>query len=70
VKKPKIQDGALRVRVWPVLQNAIETGIDYGWQRAHKHTDKPDIEIIKEQISMAITHEISEAFRIEDGTEQ
>lgn len=56
----------MRARTYDLLVRAIDAGIDYGWNRAHKHTDTPDEGTIKEQISSAIMNEISEYFSFED----
>ena len=63
--RPKIA-GGMRVRAYDVLRRAIEEGIEYGWRRAHKHTDTPDDEAIKEQILTGILNEVSEYFDFDD----
>lgn len=45
-----------------VLEMCIKNGIDWGWARAHKHTDTPGENLIKQEIECAIEHEISEWF--------
>jgi hypothetical protein len=51
--KPKLRN---------VLELAIKNGIDYGWNRAHKHTDTPNENSIKQEIEEAIWHEVYEWF--------
>ncbi len=65
-KKRPVADG-LRVRAYQVLRRAIEEGAEYGWRRAHKHTDAPDEETIKGQIVTGILNEICEYFDFDDG---
>jgi hypothetical protein len=48
-----------------VLELAIKQGIDYGWMRAHKHTDTPDENLIKQEIEEAIWHEVYSWFDME-----
>ena len=48
-----------------VLELAIKNGIDYGWNRAHKHTDTPSEDLIKQEMEEAIWHEIYEWFDME-----
>ena len=36
-----------------LIERALEEGIEKGWNRAHKHTDTPDMEIIKSEIVAA-----------------
>ena len=39
MKKLPITGGKLRVKVWPILTEAIETGATFGLRRAFKHPD-------------------------------
>jgi hypothetical protein len=48
-----------------ILTQAIERGIDYGYHRAHKHTDSPDPSRIIESIETEIWNEIDEVFDFE-----
>ena len=50
----------------PVL--AAEEGVTYGWRRAHKHIDTPDVESIEEQIVTAVLNEICEYFNFDDDS--
>lgn len=52
-----------------VLELAIKQGIDCGWMRAHKHTDKPDENLIKQEIDHEITNAIYEWFDMENGND-
>lgn len=58
--------GGLRVRAYDVLRRAIEEGVEYGWRRAHKHTDTPDAEAIKDQIVTGILNEVCEYFDFDE----
>ena len=49
-------------KILPLLDRCIEEGIQYGWNRAHKHTDTPDEVWIREQIHQAIINEIWQWF--------
>jgi hypothetical protein len=59
--KQKVR-GGLNVRAYPVLSRAIEEGVAYGWRHAHKHTDAPDDEAIRDHIVTAVLNEICEYF--------
>jgi len=49
------------------MENAVETGLLMGWNRAHKHTDTPDPGSIREYQYEAIMQEICEAFDFGDA---
>jgi hypothetical protein len=59
---PKVK---IKVNVYKVLARAVEEGVAYGWNRAHKHTDTPSAEAIKEEIENAVMNEISEVVKME-----
>jgi len=50
----------------PILRRAVEEGIAYGWRKAHKHTDKPSEDAIREAIEDAVMSEICEVFIIDE----
>ena len=54
--------GGLNLRAYPVLSRAIEEGVAYGWRCAHKHTEAPDEEAIRDHIVTAVLDEICEYF--------
>ena len=56
----------MKPNIRTILAKAIEQGIEYGWSRAHKHTDEPEPEHIREQIEQAVLNEICEWFDFED----
>jgi len=61
-RKLQVTAGALRVRAYPVLAECVERGVAYGYQRAHKHTDAPTADDVREQIERAVLNEICDAF--------
>lgn len=52
----------LTVDAYRVADEAVERGILYGWTRAHKHTDTPTPEAIRDAIAQAVMNELSEYF--------
>jgi hypothetical protein len=63
--KRSMCDG-MRIRAYSVLRRAVEEGVAYGWQRAHKHIDTPDAGTIEEQIVTAVLHEVCQYFDFDD----
>jgi hypothetical protein len=63
----------MKVKTYAVLDNAVELGVMYGWNRAHKYTDNPSEGEIKTQIHQAVMNELSLWFSFDDedvGTNQ
>lgn len=56
----------LKVNTYAVLEECIEIGINGGWNKAHKHTDDPSEEYIKEQILHYIMLQVCEKFKFND----
>ena len=56
---------AMKPKPHPVLEMCIKNGIDYGWMRAHKHTDTPPEDLIKQEIEVRIWEQIDEWFDME-----
>lgn len=60
----------MKVKTYPVLSRAVEEGVAYGWTRAHKHTDNPSEDSVKDAIADAVMSSIGEFFTFdEDETE-
>jgi hypothetical protein len=48
--------------MYRLLSDTVESGIEAGWRRAHKHTDIPTAEGIKCEIEKEIMNRMSEVF--------
>jgi hypothetical protein len=59
----------MKPNIRTILTQAIERGIDYGYSRAHKHTDAPDPSKVVESIEIEIWNEIDEVFDFENKPE-
>ena len=55
----------MKVKMYPLIERLVEEGIDAGWNRAHKHTDTPDEETIKNCIHQYIMNGFDEAFEFD-----
>jgi hypothetical protein len=58
--------GGMRVKVYPVLERAVEEGFRRGWHRAHKHTETPTPQAIEDEVTSAIMGDICEVFDIDE----
>jgi hypothetical protein len=59
----------MKTNYYKIISEAIENGIDCGWNRAHKHTINPSAEHIKEQVEHYIMHNICEIFDFDNDSE-
>ena len=55
----------MKAREYRVLEHAIEVGVEYGWNRAHKHVDAPSPEAIQNAVCAAVMNEITEWFEFD-----
>ena len=57
---------SMKPKTYPILVEAVENGVKYGYHRAHKHNDNPDQDQITDAIINAVINEIFEWFDIDD----
>jgi len=55
----------MKVKMYKLIQEIVESGIDAGYLRAHKHTDTPIEETIKHCIEQYIMQGFDEHFTFE-----
>jgi len=55
----------MKVKIYPLIEQIVEQGIDAGWNRAHKHTDTPDEHTVTNCISQYIMNGFDEAFEFD-----
>lgn len=65
-RKPPVR-GGIRVKAYDVLQRAVEDGLNYGWRRAHKHTDTPHEEATKDALFNGVMDEIASYFDFDEA---
>jgi len=54
-------------KTYTILSECIEIGIEGGWNKAHKHTNKPGKDHIIQCIFDYVTNSICEKFEFNDG---
>lgn len=59
----KFDDGTIKANLWRIMEECVERGVELGWNRAHKHTDTPDMSQILEKQMDAVMSEIAEYFK-------
>tara|TARA_R110000751_G_scaffold1733_2_gene6317 strand:+ start:4086 stop:4268 length:183 start_codon:yes stop_codon:yes gene_type:complete len=55
----------MKVKMYPLIERLVESGIDAGYTRAHKHTDTPIEETIKSCIEQYIMQGFDEYFEFD-----
>jgi hypothetical protein len=54
--------GTIRTDTYAVFSRAVEEGVIFGWNHAHKHTDSPGDDTIKDEIYEAVLSSVCEFF--------
>jgi len=55
----------MKAKIRHILEECIINGIEYGYERAHKHTDTPNKLNIESCIELAIWYEIDQRFEFD-----
>lgn len=58
----------LKFRTYTLVERAVEEGINGGWMKAHKHTNTPRAEDVKERIREYVMLALDEILIWEDPT--
>tara|TARA_R110000796_G_scaffold94025_1_gene198733 strand:- start:42 stop:221 length:180 start_codon:yes stop_codon:yes gene_type:complete len=55
----------MKVKMYPLIEQIVESGIDAGWRRAHKLYETPDSDRTMDTIQQYIMHGFNEAFKFD-----
>jgi len=55
----------MRVKIYQLIEQIVEVGAEAGYNRAHKHTDTPNAETIKQCIHEYIMNGFDEHFEFD-----
>ena len=53
---------SLKVNVYKLISRTVEEGVARGWQQAHKYTDEPKPDFIRQKIEDSVLSELCEIF--------
>ena len=56
----------MKPKFYQLLIQCIEDGVAYGYSRAHKHTENPSGDMIKDHIENGVLNAISEWFTFDE----
>jgi beta-lactamase superfamily II metal-dependent hydrolase len=59
-KKTKVQKSRVKLRAYNLIERAVEEGVRWGWQHAHKHTANPTQSAAEDQIVNDVMQQLSE----------
>lgn len=54
-------------KTYSIIERAVEEGVQYGWNRAHKYEDTPDPETIREHVTREVMNAISEVMHFSNA---
>jgi len=57
----------MRPKTYRLVEMAVQEGVDYGYGRAFKYSDKPSDSAIKEEILQAVMTQICEWFDFDEN---
>jgi len=60
----------MKPKMYHILNLAVEQGVRDGWQRAHKHNDKPHEDSVQEYIEDAVMSALHEYFVFDEDEYQ
>lgn len=60
----------MKVRAYPIIAEAVESGVNHGISRAYKHTDQPSHENMTQSIVDAVMLALNEVIDWEDDFER
>ena len=69
VKSVKLNAHA-KLNAYEIIYRAVEEGVEYGWNRAHKHVDDPNDLLIKQSMIEGVTNALSEVLVYDDKGEE
>ena len=56
---------SIRFKAYSIIEQAIDHGMELGWNRAHKHTDTPSKEQIIECMGVAVMESLTDVVDFE-----
>ena len=59
----------MKVKMYPLIERIVDEGIEAGWNRAHKHSEKPYGDAIKDNIQRYIMNSFDETFEFNQEAE-
>lgn len=66
-KSSKIEIGdSIRLDAYNIISNAIENGIELGWNRAHKHVEAPSKDHLLDEIHRNIMNNLCDIIKFDD----
>jgi hypothetical protein len=65
MKNVKIK-ATVKIKAYNIISRAVEEGIDFGYRRAHKYTNTPSEDTIKDELEREIMNSLCEVLEFSD----
>jgi len=56
----------MKLKAWPIVSDAVERGVSYGYRRAYKYTETPSEDDIREAIEQGVMSELAEIINFDE----
>ena len=56
----------MKLKAWPIVSDAVERGVAYGYRRAYKYTQSPTEDDIREAIEQGVMSELAEIINFDE----
>ena len=57
---------SVSLNAYGIIDRAVTDAVEYGYRRAHKHTDRPVEDLLCQAITDAVMSELCEVLRFDD----
>lgn len=66
-KKRVSNPAPLKLNIYNIIGTCVEQGIAQGYKHAHKHTEKPDGDVLRDHIYEDVMNSLSEVINFNDS---
>lgn len=60
-------EASIKLDVYKIIRESIDKSIDHGWNRAHKYTEIPGIDHIKEELLNSIMNDLCQIIKFDEN---
>lgn len=56
----------VKLDAYKIISESIESSVEFGWNRAHKHVDSPTPDHIKQEIIRSVMNDLCEILKFDE----